>query len=196
VIRPALLLLAAALALPAQAQGTAASLPRWTLDADRSWVHWEIVHFGTSTMRGRFGPVRGEVLWDRASGQGRLGLVIDTTTLDTGLKIFDARIRRDDLLATEAHPQAFFSSGSFRLRTDALGKQELRGEFTLKGTSAPLALRALRFGCRPATAGEAEVCGGDFEATFNRSEFGLSFGLPFVADAVRLVVQVEARRAE
>lgn len=192
-IRPTLLLLSAALALPAQAQE---ALPRWVLDADRSWVHWEIVHFGTSTMRGRIGPVRGDVLWDRSSGQGRLGLVIDTTTLDTGLKIFDARIRRDDLLATEAHPQAFFSAGNFRLRADGAPGQEIRGEFTLKGQSAPLALRSLRFACRPgASAGESEVCGGDFEATFNRSEFGMSFGLPFVADAVRLVIQVEARRA-
>jgi polyisoprenoid-binding protein YceI len=193
VIRPTLLL-AAALALPAQAEGTAAALPRWALDPDRSWVHWEIVHFGTSTMRGRFGPVRGEVLWDRNSGHGRLGLVIDTTTLDTGLKIFDARIRREDLLATEGHPQAYFSSGAFRLRPDVPGPQELRGEFTLKGTSAPLGLRTLRFGCRPATSSQAEVCGGDFEASFNRSEFGMSFGLPFVADTVRLVIQVEAQR--
>ena len=37
-------------------------------------------------------------------------------------------------------------------------------------------------------------CGGDFEAELRRSDFGMSFGLPLVADRVRLLVQVEAIR--
>ncbi|MBS0442054.1 MAG: polyisoprenoid-binding protein, partial [Proteobacteria bacterium] len=36
--------------------------------------------------------------------------------------------------------------------------------------------------------------GGDFEAELRRSDFGMSFGLPLVADRVRLLVQVEAIR--
>ena len=39
-----------------------------------------------------------------------------------------------------------------------------------------------------------EVCGGDFEAELSRGTFGMSFGLPFVADRVRLKIQVEAVR--
>lgn len=179
----------------AGAQAPAAEPPRWVLDAERTFVHWEVLHFGTSTMRGRFGPVPGELRWDPASGRGRLGLVIDTTTLSTGLGIFDARLKRDDLLDTAAHPQAFFTAGSLVLRPGATTSQEVRGELTLKGQSAPLALRALRFGCRPAAGAEPEVCGGDFEARFERSAFGMSFGLPFIGDTVRLLVQVEARRA-
>jgi polyisoprenoid-binding protein YceI len=180
----------------AVAQTAAAELPRWVLDAERSFVHWELLHFNTSTMRGRFGPVQGELRYDPRSGRGSLGLVIDTTTQSTGLAIFDARIRRDDLLDTAAFPQAFFSVGSFRLQPGNPGPQELRGEFTLKGQSAPLALRTIRFACRSASTAGPEVCGGDFEARFERSAFGISFGLPFVADTVRLLVQVEARRVE
>ena len=172
----------------------ASELPRYTLDSERSFVHWEVVHFSTSTMRGRFGPLAGEVRYDPASGRGSLGLVIDTTTLSTGFRIFDSRLRQPDLFSTEAYPQAFFSAGAFRLVPGSAAPQELRGEVTIKGSSAPLALRAIRFSCRPATATTAEVCGGDFEAQLLRSDFGMSFGLPFIADAVRLVIQVEARR--
>ena len=71
---------------------------------------------------------------------------------------------------------------------------EVRGEFTLRGREPPLTLRALRFGCRTHAALQREVCGGDFEAEFARSEFGADLGLPFVADRVRLLIQVEARR--
>ena len=39
-----------------------------------------------------------------------------------------------------------------------------------------------------------EVCGGDFEAEFKRSDFGITHSLPFVGDAVRLVVQIEGVR--
>ncbi|MBC7480501.1 MAG: polyisoprenoid-binding protein, partial [Rhizobacter sp.] len=39
-----------------------------------------------------------------------------------------------------------------------------------------------------------EVCGGDFEAQIDRSAFGITHSLPFVADKVRLLIQVEAIR--
>ena len=38
----------------------------------------------------------------------------------------------------------------------------------------------------------ARAAGGDFEGELTRSDFGINFGLPFVADRVRLQVQVEA----
>ena len=38
-----------------------------------------------------------------------------------------------------------------------------------------------------------EVCGGDFETTLVRSQFGVSYGLTYgIPDNVRLVIQVEA----
>ena len=69
---------------------------------------------------------------------------------------------------------------------------EVRGEFTWRGTSMPLSLFALRFGCRNDARGE--VCGGDFEGEFLRGEFGATFGLPLVSNRVGLRVQVEAVR--
>jgi polyisoprenoid-binding protein YceI len=39
-----------------------------------------------------------------------------------------------------------------------------------------------------------QVCGGDFEAEFDRSDFGITFGLPLVGNQVRLQISVEGRR--
>ena len=39
-----------------------------------------------------------------------------------------------------------------------------------------------------------EVCGGDFETEFARSAFGITHSLPFVADKVRVLIQIEAVR--
>ena len=74
----------------------------------------------------------------------------------------------------------------------------LRGEFIWRGVSQPLTLTltALRYACRTdrVDGPPVQVCGGDFEGELLRSDFGATFGLPFVANRVRLVVQVEGRR--
>lgn len=167
----------------------------YVFDPEHSFVHFEVLHFNTSTIRGRFGPISGAVVLDPAAEQGELSLRIATAGVDTGLKIFDARLRRDDLLASDAHPEAFFVARQFRYTGRQLA--ELRGEFTWRGVSQPLSLRATRFACRGvADVGKdaGQVCGGDFEGELKRSDFGATFGLPFIADTVRLVVQVQGTR--
>ncbi len=196
----------------------AAQPVRYQLDPQRSFVHFEVLHFGTSTIHGRFGPVQGEVTLDRAARTGEVGLRIPTATVSTGFKFFDSRLRQADLLASDDHPEAFFVARQFRFGQGA-GEPELaevRGEFTFRGVSQPLSLHAVRFSCRAALgqqpqteasaqarteaqAGDAastpgEICGGDFQAELRRGDFGASFGLPLVSDRVTLRVQVEARR--
>ena len=163
----------------------------YELDPQYSFVHFEVLHFGTSTSRGRFGPLQGTVQLDRRSGQGEVSLRVPTASVDTGLAVFNARLRQDDLLDSAAHAEAFFVSRNFRF--DGGQPVELRGEFTLRGVSQPLSLRALRFACRTKAQGQ-EACGGDFEGELLRSDFGITFGLPFIANRVRLVVQVEGVR--
>jgi len=176
------------LALAAASAGAQPAV--YVLDPAHSFVHFEVLHFGTSTSRGRFGPVSGAVTLDRVAGRGEVGLRIPTATVDTGLPVFNARLREADLLASAEYPEAFFVARNFRFEGQILA--DVRGEFTLRGVSQPLSLFARRFACRSDDGGE--VCGGDFEGELLRSEFGATYGLPFVADRVRLVVQVEGRR--
>jgi polyisoprenoid-binding protein YceI len=187
---------AALAATAAAAAGARAEPATYRLDPDHTFVHFEVLHFGTSTLRGRFGPLDGFVRIDRAALRGEVGLRIAIASLDTGLELLDRRLQEPDLLASAANPEAFFVARDFRFDGERVA--EVRGEFTLRGTSQPLALRALRFGCRTDTheGRPVEVCGGDFEGQAHRSDFGMTFGLPFVADRVRIVVQVEGRRAD
>ncbi len=179
-------LAAAVLAAPvalAQPQG-------YRLDPSHSFVHFEVLHFGTATLRGRFGPLEGYVEFDRAARRGEVSVIVPTKIVSTGLAVLDSRLRQADLLGSEAWPDAFFVARQFVFDGDAL--REVRGEFTLRGTSRPLALRATSFSCGTHPMLQRPWCGGDFEAELRRSDFGISFGLPLVADRVRLLVQVEA----
>lgn len=192
--RPAARTRVFACALALAACSAAAEPLTYTFDRAASFVHFELLHFGTSTIRGRFGPVEGSVTLDRAAGRGELGVRVATTTLSTGVPVFDARVRQADMLAVEAHPEAYFVASRFRY--DGAQLAEVRGEFTLRGTSQPLSLVARRFACREedADGGRVEICGGDFEAEITRGDFGINYGLPFIANRVTLRIQVEGRR--
>lgn len=185
-----LLTLAVALIGAAAAPAAPAQALAYSVDPAHTRVHWEVKHFGTSTQRGRFGAVDAHIVLDRAQHRGELSVTIDTRVVDSGVPALDGMLRGASFLAAEQHPQAWFVASSLEFDGDRL--VGARGEFTLRGISRPLQLRALRFACRE-DAGR-EVCGGDFEAEFRRSDHGITFGLPFVGDAVRLTIQVEASR--
>lgn len=171
--------------------GAAAQAGEYKLDPTHSFVVAEVDHFGTSTIRVRFGPLDGDAEFDKEARRGRVGLRIAVGALSSGVPALDARLRERDLLAADEHPEAFFVAERFEF--DAAGKPvEVRGEFTLRGASRPLTLRMLRFNCYQHPLLRRQVCGGDFDAEFKRTDYGISYGLPFVGERVRLLVTVEA----
>ena len=165
----------------------------YALDPSHSFVNFELLHFDTATIRGRIGPLNGDLTLDREAKTGRVQTVINLATASTGLAVLDARLKQDDMLAVAAHPQAFFVAERFEFDVTG-GVAAVTGEFSLRGLSQPLRLVAQRFRCYLNPLFKREVCGGDFEARFNRSSFGITHSLPFVADAVLLRLQVEAIR--
>jgi polyisoprenoid-binding protein YceI len=178
---------AAVLALPVRADPVT-----YTIDAAHTRVYWETRHFGTSTHRGRFDQVQGHIVLDRDAGRGEVSIGIATASVSSGVPALDGVLRGGGFLAADAHPTAYFVSRELRFEAGRL--VELRGEFTLRGVSRPLALAAQNFACRTDARLQREVCGGDFEARLLRSDYGSTFGLPFVGDSVRLLIAVEGIR--
>jgi polyisoprenoid-binding protein YceI len=174
-------------ALPALAEPVT-----YRLDPDHSFIHFEVLHFGTSTLRGRFGPAQGVVVIDRERHEGEVSLQLRSASLDTGVPVLDKRLCAADMFACDSEPQIYFVARRFEFNGDAV--RRIHGELTLRGTSRGLTLQARRFGCHTQPEGGAQVCGGDFDGAVLRSDFGMSFGLPFVSDTVRLRVQVEGVR--
>lgn len=191
-MRVALLLLGIACGLGAG--GAQAAPARYTLDPAHSWVQFELSHFGTSTIRGRLGPAEGVVVLDRTAGGGEVGVSVATASVSTGQAAFDRHLRGPELLGVDDFPTAWFVSRQLRFDGERLAA--LQGEFTLHGVSRPLTLTAQRFACYRHPVLQREVCGGDFEARFRRSDFGIDYGLPFVRDEVTLRVQVEGIRGD
>lgn len=184
----------AALAVAACAIAPAAAEPAsYTLDPTHSFVAFELLHFDTSTIRGRFGPIQGRVLLDREARSGHVGVEIETGSASTGVPLLDVQLRGSAMLDAAAFPKATFVARGFSFN-DRGGVSAVRGEFILRGTSRALELKALRYRCYTSPLFGREVCGGDFEGEIVRSAFGVTHSLPFVSDRVRLLVQVEAVR--
>jgi polyisoprenoid-binding protein YceI len=70
---------------------------------------------------------------------------------------------------------------------------EIDGNLTLSGKTNPVVLKAENFNCYMSPMIKREVCGGDFDTTIVRSQYGITYGLNYgFPDNVHLVIQVEA----
>lgn len=186
--------LVATVAATLAAPGGAMAHP-YRLDPTHTGVHWEVLHMGTSTSRGRFDTLTGRAAYE----PGRLlevDITVQTASVSTGIPVFDRVLRGSSLLAVEAHPQARFVSDGVRWAADGVSPQEISGQLTLKGQTRPLVLRMARWRCGNNPLFGREVCGGDFQASLSRSGFGLGFAGAMAEDTVQLRVQVEAVRTE
>ena len=183
------LIAALAAAVPAAAQAEPVT---YVFDPSHTQVTWEVKHLGTSTLRGRFNRIEGNVTLDRTARKGDLSVTIDTASISTGVAPLDGLLRGAQGFSVQEHPKAYFVAQQMAFDGDKLAS--VRGEFTLRGTSQPLTLRAVGFNCYMHPMLQREVCGGDFEAELMRSSFSINHSLPFVGDKVRLLIQVEGVR--
>jgi polyisoprenoid-binding protein YceI len=163
----------------------------YAIDPSHTYATFEISHFGTSTNRGRFDKKEGTVQLDRAAKTGKVDLTIDTTSINTGFAAFNQHLQSADLFDTAKYPTMKFSSDKFTFSGDKV--TEVAGNLTLLGKTGPVVLKATNFNCYQNPMLKREVCGGDFEATIDRTQWGMGYGIDWgFPKNVRLVIQVEA----
>ena len=184
-------LLAAALLA---AFGTAqAQTVTYAIDPTHTFATFEVQHLGTSTIRVRFDKKEGSIQFDRTGKSGRAEITIDMASVNSGVAPFDGHLKSKDLFDVATYPTAKFVGDKFSFAGDKV--TEIGGTLTFMGKTQPVTLKATNFNCYMSPMLKREVCGGDFETTIVRSQFGLNYGLPaFAPDNVRVTVQVEAVR--
>jgi polyisoprenoid-binding protein YceI len=188
-MRTSFIALAAAAALvTGLAQAESAS---YAIDPTHTFVTFEINHFGASVNRGRFDKKEGTVQFDRTGKTGKVEISFDATSINSGTPAFDKHLQSADLFNAAQHPKITFVSDKFSFNGDKVS--EVSGQLTLLGKTGPVTLKANQFNCYQSPMLKREVCGGDFEATIDRTQWGMNYGVDWgFAKNVRLVVQVEA----
>lgn len=169
----------------------AAQAANYAIDPTHTFVTFEISHFGASTNRARFDKKQGTVEFDRAAKTGKVDITIDTTSVNSGTPQFDKHLQSADLFDAAKHPTIKFVSDKFSFNGDKVS--EVSGQLTLLGKTAPVTLKATQFNCYDSPMLKREVCGGDFETTIDRTQWGMNYGVEWgFPKNVRLVVQIEA----
>jgi polyisoprenoid-binding protein YceI len=180
----------AATGLTCAANVAMAQSATYTIEPTHTFVTWEAKHFGTSTSRGRFDKKSGSITVDKTAKTGKAEITIDMKSMNTGVVPFDKHLTGEDFFAAEKFPEAKFVGTNFKFDGDKVS--EVGGTLTMKGKTNPVTLKASNYGCYQSPQVKREVCGGDFETTITRSQYGVSYGLPGIPDDIKLTIQVEA----
>ncbi len=188
-MRTTLFAIAAASLLATAAQAAPAT---YAIDPTHTFATFEIDHMGATTNRVRFDKKQGTVEFDRAGKTGKVEVVLDMTSVNSGTAGFDKHLQSADIFNAAKFPTAKFVSDKFVFEGDKL--KEVTGSLTLLDKTQPVTFKANKFNCYPSPMlQKREVCGGDFETTIDRTAFGVNYGVDWgFSKQVRLVLQIEA----
>ena len=172
---------------------SASQTASYAIDPTHTFVTFEVNHFGTSTNRGRFDKKEGTIQFNRAGRTGRVDITLQTASINTGVAPFEAHLKRKDFFNSAEFPTARFVSERLVFNGDKV--TEVVGNLALLGKRLPVTLKANLFNCYPSPILKREVCGGDFETTIDRAQWGMNTYVPAGQRGdVRLLIQVEAVR--
>ena len=152
------------------------AMERWEIDSGHSGIHFSVRHLALARIRGQFTRWSG-TMTAGAEGlqQATIRVLIDATSISTGLEDRDAHLRSRDFLDTGAFPDMTFQ-GQVRLAPRG-GRLRVAGEFTILGVAHPLA-------CSLETTGRALDPWGRERASFaakgvlDRTTLGITWNQP------------------
>lgn len=164
---------------------------KYTIDPTHTSVVWFVNHFGFSNPSGKFSDIEGSIVFDEKFPQKSVvEVTIKTAVLNTGFAKFDAHLKSADFFNVEKFATAKFVSK--KIKVIGKNKAKIEGELTLLGISKPLTLDATfnKLGVNPIN--QKSTIGFSATSTITRSEFGINYAVPNVADKVNLLIEVEA----
>jgi polyisoprenoid-binding protein YceI len=167
----------------------------YILDPSHTYPSFAADHKGgLSVWRGKFDATSGKVVYDKAAKSGSIDVTIDMNSIDFGMPKLNEHAKSADIFDTAKYPTATYSGKFTKFNGDA--PTEAQGTLTMHGVTKPVTLMINSFLCKMDMMSKKDVCGADASATFNRAEFGVSFGEKFgFKQDVSLQIQVEGSPA-
>ena len=168
----------------------------YKMDPGHTYPSFEADHMGgVSKWRGKFNSSSGTFALDKDAKTGTVDLSIDVASIDFG----NDKLNEHSLKEPAMFDVAKFPTATYKGKVSkwgANGPEEISGDLTLHGVTKPVTLKVNSWLCKQNPMSKKEVCGADAEATFNRGDFGVNYGLQmgFKPD-VTLRIEVEGSPA-
>lgn len=122
------------------------SSERWDIDSSRSGIHFAVRHLVFSKTRGRFNRWSGTVIVpDGDLSRAAVNVVIDASSIDTGVPRRDEHLRSADYLDVTRHPGITFSARHVSAGPD--GRLGVAGELTIREVTHEVTLTVVPNGC-------------------------------------------------
>jgi polyisoprenoid-binding protein YceI len=177
-----------ALAAPLAVAQTSA----WTPDPAHSEVGFSIRHGGVSNVHGRFGGVKGTLVYNEADvTKSTVTVTIDVATVDTGVSLRDTDLRSSSYFDVDKFPTAAFTSSGV---VKSGNKLTVSGNLTLHGVTKPVVLD-VEGPSTPVENGMDHKPHSGFSATvsINRKDYGIGLSTPeaLVGNEVKLIIDLE-----
>jgi polyisoprenoid-binding protein YceI len=185
--------------VPGTADVTRVTAGTYTTDANHSMVGWQVSHFGFNDYLGLFGDVSGTLSLDPQNpNAAKVDVTIPVgkvTTASTGLTGHLLRAGKDggkpDFFGPAPADAKFVSTSVVADGSSA----KITGDLTLNGVTKPVMLDAKFTGAGTNPYNKKATVGFHAMGTIKRSEFGVNYGIPLVADEVRLHISVAFEKA-
>jgi len=178
----------------ALAQDTSSAENKYTIEKNHTSVMWIADHFGYSKVSGKFTDISGEIVFDEKKPQdSSVQVEIKTDSIATGLPKFEDHLKSKDFFNVKNFPTAKFVSKKI-IVDGKKNKAQIVGDLTLLGITKEVILKAEFNKSAPNPMSQKPTIGFSAKTTINRSDFGMKYALPGVADKVELVIEVEANR--
>ena len=162
----------------------------YQIDNSHTFAFFELSHLGLSNFKGRFDDIEGTVDFHPEKGEGRVEVVIDAASVNSGVADLDEHLRNEDFFHVEKHPEIRFVGDDFQIRDGEV--LAVSGQLTLLGVTRPVTLQFSSFNCIEHPMARVPACGGNAHTRIKRSNFGMDAYVPAVGDTVRLSIEVEA----
>lgn len=170
--------------MPGVAETARISGGSYAVDPDHSQITWTVDHMGFSPLSGMFGNMSGTLTLDpKAPDASSVEIVIPVEGLVVTSEGFGKHLASAELFDAEKFPNATFKSG--KVTVDGT-KATIEGELTIRDVTKPIVLEAVFFGAGVNPMDQKENVGFTATGTLKRSDFGLGFAAPVVADEVTL----------
>lgn len=115
------------------------SIERWETDNSRSRIHFAVRHLVFSKTRGHFSRWSATVLVpDGDLSRATVDVVIDASSIDTGVARRDEHLRSADYLDVKRYPNITFTER--RLRAEPDGRLHVVGALTIRSVTREVAL--------------------------------------------------------
>lgn len=177
--------------IAALATNSFAASDKYIIEPNHTSVTWNANHFGFSNPSGKFSEVSGHIIFDENKPEkSSVDVIINLASLLTGLPKFDEHLKSKDFLDVATFPKAKFVSNKIVV-TDK-NKAKITGNLTLLKISKPVTLDVTfnKSGISPAT--KKQTIGFSATTQIKRSDFGINYAIPNIADEVNLVIEAEA----